>query len=112
MVKCGSTVTAPAFLLLEDGSIFSGNAFGFSTQEIGEVVFNTTMTGYQEVLTDPSYSGQIVVLTYPLIGNYGINDEHSESSRVQVSGFVVREQCETPSNGILSVSTSTRDLWS
>lgn len=105
MVKSGSTVTAPAFLLLEDGSIFSGNAFGFSTQEIGEVVFNTTMTGYQEVLTDPSYSGQIVVLTYPLIGNYGINDEHSESSRVQVSGFVVREQCETPSNG-----TSTETL--
>ena len=105
MVKRGHTVTAPAFLLLEDGSIFSGNAFGFSTQEIGEVVFNTTMTGYQEVLTDPSYSGQIVVLTYPLVGNYGINDQHSESSKVQVSGFVVREQCETPSNG-----TSTETL--
>jgi len=105
VVKRGNTVTAPAFLLLEDGSIFSGNAFGFSTQEIGEVVFNTTMTGYQEVLTDPSYSGQIVVLTYPLVGNYGINDQHSESSKVQVSGFVVREQCETPSNG-----TSTETL--
>ena len=105
MVKRGFTVTAPAFLLLEDGSIFSGNAFGFSTQEIGEVVFNTTMTGYQEVLTDPSYSGQIVVLTYPLVGNYGINDQHSESGRAQVSGFVVREQCETPSNG-----TSTETL--
>jgi len=92
-------VTGPAFLLLEDGSIFPGTSFGFNMQEIGEVVFNTTMTGYQEVLTDPSYSGQIVVLTYPLIGNYGIDSQHSESNKVQVSGLVVRELCETPSNG-------------
>ena len=98
-------MASSAFLILEDGAVFPGIAFGFNSREIGEVVFNTTMTGYQEVLTDPSYSGQIVVLTYPLIGNYGINNRHSESNRVQVSGFVVREQCETPSNG-----TSTETL--
>lgn len=87
-----------AVLVLEDGSVYEGHSFGAATGGHGEVVFNTSMTGYQEVLTDPSYSGQIVVLTYPLIGNYGINQEDIESRRVQVSGFVVREDCRRPSH--------------
>src|SRR5690606_31943881 len=68
-------------------------------EAIGEVVFCTSMTGYQEILTDPSYAGQIVVLTYPLVGNYGINPRDVESGRIQVAGFVVREASPTPSNG-------------
>ena len=95
-----------AILVLEDGSVYEGHYFGAEVQGYGEVVFNTSMTGYQEVLTDPSYAGQIVVLTYPLIGNYGINAEDIESKRIQVSGFVVREDCDKPShwqsNGTLS----------
>jgi carbamoyl-phosphate synthase small subunit len=86
------------FLLLSDGSIFEGKALGASGETVGEVVFNTGMTGYQEILTDPSYAGQIVMMTYPMIGNYGINDDDFESDRIQVSGFVVREACEEPSN--------------
>ena len=86
------------FLLLSDGSIFQGTALGASTNSTGEVVFNTGMTGYQEILTDPSYAGQIVMLTYPLVGNYGINDDDFESARIQVSGFVVKEACDEPSN--------------
>jgi carbamoyl-phosphate synthase small subunit len=84
-------VTVKAYLVLEDGSIFEGKAFGHIEETVGEVVFNTGMTGYQEVLTDPSYEGQIVVMTYPLIGNYGISEEHNESIRPRVKGFVVRE---------------------
>jgi len=80
-----------AILALEDGSIFSGTSFGATGERYGEVVFNTSMTGYQEILTDPSYKGQIVTMTYPLIGNYGINDEDVESAHPQVEGFVVRE---------------------
>lgn len=80
-----------AYLLLEDGRQFRGEAIGHRTETLGEVVFNTSMTGYQEVLTDPSYAGQIVVMTYPLIGNYGINSIDPESSLVQVAGFIVRE---------------------
>ena len=80
-----------AYLLLEDGRQFFGESLGRRADTLGEVVFNTSMTGYQEVLTDPSYSGQIVVMTYPLIGNYGINSQDPESSKVQVAGFVVRE---------------------
>ena len=80
-----------AYLLLEDGRQFFGEPLGRRADALGEVVFNTSMTGYQEVLTDPSYAGQIVVMTYPLIGNYGINSQDPESSRIQVSGFVVRE---------------------
>ena len=95
-----------ASLVLEDGSVFSGAAFGAETSAIGEVVFSTSMTGYQEMLTDPSYAGQIVVPTYPLIGNYGINDRDFESARVQVSGFAVREHSRTPSH---AMSTSTLD---
>ena len=92
------------YLILEDGSMFEGLAFGGNAENSGEMVFNTTMTGYQEVLTDPSYSGQIVNMTYPLIGNYGINLSDSESSKIQVSGMLVRELCDTPSHS-LSVDT-------
>lgn len=87
-----------AYLALEDGTIFEGKAFGTSGNIYGEVVFNTGMTGYQEVLTDPSYCGQIVTMTYPLIGNYGINIDDMESVKPQVKGFVIRELCKTPSN--------------
>lgn len=85
-------------LILEDGTIFEGNAFGYIADSVGEVVFNTSMTGYQEVLTDPSYYGQIITMTYPLIGNYGINLEDKESSGVKVRGFIVREKSDLPSN--------------
>src|SRR5947209_3362662 len=88
----------PAKLALEDGTVYTGRAFGSQVETFGEVVFNTSMTGYQEVLTDPSYKGQIVAMTYPLIGNYGINPEDMESSRPQVEGFIVRELARTPSN--------------
>jgi len=87
-----------AILALEDGTIFTGKSFGVEGEVIGEIVFNTGMTGYQEVLTDPSYCGQIVTMTYPLIGNYGVNMEDIESSEPQVKGFIVRELCKTPSN--------------
>ena len=93
--------TQPAHLVLEDGAAYRGFAFGDTTRQThGEVVFNTSMTGYQEILTDPSYAGQIVVPTYPLIGNYGINRQDSESRRIQVSGFVVREHCDAPSHAM------------
>jgi carbamoyl-phosphate synthase small subunit len=87
-----------AILALEDGTIHRGHAFGALGECYGEVVFNTSMTGYQEVLTDPSYRGQIVAMTYPLIGNYGINDEDFESRRPWVEGFVVRELSRVVSN--------------
>ena len=87
-----------AFLVLEDGSVYDGYSFGAEASAYGEVVFNTSMTGYQEMLTDPSYAGEIVVPTYPLIGNYGINAEDFESRKVQVAGFVVREDCLKPSH--------------
>ena len=87
-----------AILVIEVGSMFEGFSFGEERDTVGEVVFNTSMAGYQEMLTDPSYAGQIVVPTYPLIGNYGTNADDFESNRVQVSGFVVREQCEIPSH--------------
>jgi carbamoyl-phosphate synthase small subunit len=112
-----------AYLVLADGSVFQGQAMGATADEKtpkadGELVFNTSMTGYQEMLTDPSYAGQIVMPTYPMIGNYGINHRDMESARIQVAGFVVREECETPShyastatlhdflsrNGILGIS--------
>ena len=90
---------SPAYLVLEDGSVHEGVGFGAEDDGLGEVVFNTSMTGYQEVLTDPSYSGQLVTLTYPLVGNYGINAEDSESARIRVGGLIVREHCESPSHG-------------
>lgn len=87
-----------AFLALEDGTVFEGRAFGAEGETSGEVVFNTSLTGYQEVLTDPSYRGQIVTMTYPLVGNYGINPEDVESNRVQVKGFLIRELSPLVSN--------------
>ncbi|MFQ6028975.1 MAG: glutamine-hydrolyzing carbamoyl-phosphate synthase small subunit [Dehalococcoidia bacterium] len=87
-----------AYLVLEDGSVHPGETFGADRTGHGEVVFNTSMTGYQEVLTDPSYAGQLVTLTYPLVGNYGINQQDFESRRIQVAGFVVREHCDQPSH--------------
>ncbi len=83
-------MTKPAILVLEDGSVFRGQSIGADGQTVGEVVFNTAMTGYQEILTDPSYSRQIVTLTYPHIGNTGVNHEDEESSHVQVAGLVIR----------------------
>jgi carbamoyl-phosphate synthase small subunit len=87
-----------ALLVLEDGSVFEGFAFAGSGETMGEVVFNTGMTGYQEVITDPSYKGQIVTMTYPLVGNYGINEEDMESSGVHLEGFIVKEYQPNPSN--------------
>ena len=87
-----------AYLILEDGSVFQGQRLGAQKEVIGEVVFNTSMTGYQEMLTDPSYGGQILVPTYPMIGNYGTSEADVESTRVQVTGFVVREDCDAPSH--------------
>lgn len=86
------------YLVLEDGTVFSGKSFGASGEKIGEAVFNTSLTGYQEILTDPSYKAQIVIMTYPLIGNYGINDDDIESGGVFAEGFVVKEACRYPSN--------------
>lgn len=87
-----------AKLILENGMIFEGKSFGYLGESVGEVVFTTGMTGYQEVLTDPSYHGQIVTMTYPLIGNYGINLDDMESNKPQVRGFIVREKCNIPNN--------------
>jgi carbamoyl-phosphate synthase small subunit len=87
-----------ALLVLEDGSVFEGSAFAGAGETLGEVVFNTGMTGYQEVITDPSYKGQIVTMTYPLVGNYGINDEDMESAGIHLEGFIVKEYQSNPSN--------------
>ena len=86
-----SSPGAPSVLALEDGLVLEGRSFGRAGETTGEVVFNTALSGYQEVLTDPSYAGQIVTMTYPHIGNYGVNAEDVESVRPQVAGFVVRE---------------------
>jgi carbamoyl-phosphate synthase small subunit len=87
-----------AYLVLADGSTYEGTTFGSEADAYGEVVFNTSMIGYQEMLTDPSYAGQIVVPTYPLIGNYGVNTQDYESSKIQVRGFAVREECLQPNH--------------
>jgi carbamoyl-phosphate synthase small subunit len=87
-----------AILALADGRVFSGWSIGATGEALGEVVFNTSLMGYQEVLTDPSYRGQIVTMTYPLIGNYGLNPEDVEADRIFLAGFVVREECSEPSN--------------
>jgi carbamoyl-phosphate synthase small subunit len=92
------SVLTPAILALEDGRTFRGRAFGHSGTTSGEVCFNTSMTGYQEIITDPSYRGQIVTMTYPLQGNYGVNPEDAESTSPHVRGFVVGELCEVPSS--------------
>jgi len=90
---------AKCFLVLEDGTIMEGTGFGHLGDTSGEVVFSTGMGGYQESLTDPSFRGQILTMSYPLIGNYGVNPNDVESDRVQVNGFVVRELCDSPSMG-------------
>ena len=104
-----------AVLALEDGKLFEGWSFGHAGETTGEVVFNTALCGYQEVLTDPSYAGQIVTMTYPHIGNYGVNREDVESLDPQVSGFVVREASTMASSWRASGSctaTSTRpESW-
>jgi carbamoyl-phosphate synthase small subunit len=91
-------MTNNAILALEDGSVYQGFFFGEEAEAYGEVVFCTSMAGYQEMLTDPSFAGQILVPTYPLIGNYGVNGDDIESNKIQVRGFVVREQCQLPSH--------------
>ena len=103
-------MNATARLILEDGSVFSGTAFGAAGRgivSVAEVVFNTAMCGYQESLTDPSYSGQILVATFPMMGNYGVNEDDVESSRVQVAGFVVRELARRHSNYRATADLST-----
>jgi carbamoyl-phosphate synthase small subunit len=97
-----------AKLVLENGTVFTGESFGAQGETTGEVVFNTSITGYQEILTDPSYAGQIVTMTYPLIGNYGVNNDDLESIKPQVAGFVVKEYSEFPSN---FRSTETLGNW-
>ena len=87
-----------AILLLEDGTVFKGNSFGAAGKKCGEVVFNTSMTGYQEIITDPSYNEQIVTMTYTLIGNYGVNRADCESKKPHVRGFIVKEFCGYPSS--------------
>jgi len=94
----------PAILMLEDGTTFSGKSFGAIGKTLGEVCFNTGITGYQEILTDPSYAKQIVTMTAPHIGNYGVNSEDIESSKVQASGFVIKEESIVPSNWRSQVS--------
>jgi len=98
MEKCNNTEKDIAYLILEDGTVYKGKGFGVKGIAVGEVVFTTGMTGYQETLTDPSYYGQIVTQTFPLIGNYGVNDNDSESAKSWVKGYIVREWCEEPSN--------------
>src|SRR6187397_2472811 len=90
--------TMEAILALEDGRTFRGRAWGAVGERTGEVVFNTSMTGYQEILTDPSYAGQIVTMTYPLIGNYGINRQDVESKKPHVAGFIVKQLSPIHSN--------------
>src|SRR5258706_10520498 len=91
-------MTQPAKLALEDGTVFTGLSFGAAGEVDGEVCFNTSMTGYQEILTDPSYRGQIVTMTYTEIGNYGVNHEDVESNKPHLAGFIVTEFTERPSN--------------
>ena len=93
-----------AILALQDGSWYEGESFGAEVDSFGEVVFNTSMTGYQEILTDPSYAGQIVIPTYPIIGNYGVNGEHMESRAIRVAGFAVREHCLDPSHNLSTMT--------
>ena len=95
-------------LFLEDGSVFRGRGFGFKGTAVGELVFNTSMTGYQEILTDPSYKGQIINMTYPLAGNYGVSDVDNESERIHAFGLVIRDLCEYPSN---EKSVKSLDQW-
>src|SRR5258706_5859205 len=95
---CHNPRPMPARLILEDGTVYDGEAFGASANSIGEVVFNTSLTGYQEIATDPSYRFQIVVMTYPHIGNYGIEAAVAQNEQAQVAGFAVRDAIAEPSN--------------
>lgn len=95
-------------LYLEDGSVYKGQGFGFKGTAVGELVFNTSMTGYQKILTDPSYKGQIITMTYPLIGNYGISKIDNESGGIHAFGLVIKDLCEQPSN---SNSIKSLDEW-
>ena len=104
MDRAVTEIRGPMRLVLEDGSFYVGVRLGAEVEAVGEAVFNTSMTGYQEMLTDPSYGGQILVPTYPLIGNYGVNPYDTESNRIQVEGFVVRQDCDEPSH---TLSTGT-----
>ena len=97
-ISCYLIIGMNAKLILENGTIFTGKSFGANHETTGEVVFNTSLTGYQEILTDPSYCGQIVTMTYPLIGNYGVNIDDLESVKPQVAGFIVKEYSAFPSN--------------
>lgn len=99
-----------AVLVLENGDYYIGDLFGYPKKSFGEVCFNTSMTGYQEILTDPSYYGQIVVMTYPSIGNYGIYKEYSQSEKIQCSGFIVKKYVKKPSN-FLSEMTLQEFIW-
>ena len=99
---------AEGLIYLEDGTVLKGRGFGFKGTAVGELVFNTAMTGYQEILTDPSYKGQIINMTYPLIGNYGISEIDNESEKIHAFGLVVKDLCDTPSN---SNSVMTMDKW-
>src|SRR5438876_3995269 len=102
-----STARVPAILALADGTVFRGYAIGALRPSAGEVVFNTAMTGYQEILTDPSYAGQIVTLTYPHVGNTGVNGEDIESSRIHVAGLVIRDLPRLASNWRMERDLST-----
>jgi len=93
-----TSMVKKGFIVLEDGTVYQGKSFGYTGEQIGEIVFNTGMAGYQEILTDPSYKGQIVVMTYPLIGNYGVNFFDQESGMPHVSGFIVKENSPIPHN--------------
>ena len=95
-------------IYLEDSTVFKGQGFGASGTAVGELVFNTSMTGYQEILTDPSYKGQIIDMTYPLVGNYGISEHDNESDKIHAFGLIVKDLCETPSN---SMCVKTLDHW-
>jgi carbamoyl-phosphate synthase small subunit len=97
-VTAVSSLPSPAILALADGTVYRGTAFGACVVGVGEVVFNTSLTGYQEILTDPSYAGQIVTMTYPQIGNVGVNASDEEAERPFLQGFVAKEVCEIPSN--------------
>ncbi|MCQ4637288.1 glutamine-hydrolyzing carbamoyl-phosphate synthase small subunit [Anaerovorax odorimutans] len=95
-------------LYLEDGSVYKGHGFGFKGTAVGELVFNTSMTGYQKILTDPSYKGQVITMTYPLVGNYGISDIDNESGSIHAFGLVIKDLCQKPSN---SNSVKSLDEW-
>ena len=95
-------------IYLEDGTVFKGIGFGARGTAVGELVFNTSMTGYQKILTDPSYKGQIITMTYPLIGNYGVSDIDNESDGIHAFGLVIKDLCDMPSN---SNSVMSLDQW-